>query len=198
MPLNLPNILTWSRLFAVPVVMVALFLPGSSASWTALTVFILAALTDYLDGHLARSRGQLSPFGTFLDPVADKILVASVILALVALDRIDGWTLIAAFVITLREIVISGLREFLAGARRALPVSRLAKWKTAVQMVALGLLILGGHGDPLPNTQWLGEASLWLAAILSVITGLDYFRAHLGDVLNGPAAHPTKQDTAAE
>jgi cardiolipin synthase len=198
MPLNLPNALTLSRLFAVPVVAAILFLPGAAAAWTALVIFVLAALTDFLDGHLARRRDQLSPFGTFLDPVADKLLVASVILALVALDRIDGWSLIPAFIVTLREIVISGLREFLAGARRTLPVNQLAKWKTAIQMIALGLLILGPHGDPLPSTQWLGEIALWLAAALSVWTGLDYFRSHMDSLQSTPGKETANRDRATE
>ena len=179
---TLPNILTLSRILAVPLLVILLW----DATWVGYTaafvLFSVAAATDYLDGYLARSQGTVSKLGVFLDPVADKIMVAATIVMLVHTGQLHGWTVIPALIILLREITVSGLREYLAGLQVSLPVSALAKWKTAFQMVALALLILAGATPVL--APWLpahliGVAFLWIAAGLTVITGYDYLRVGL-------------------
>ena len=179
---SLPNLLTLSRIFAVPLLVALLWDPGVAAVLAAFVVFCVAGATDYLDGTLARSRGAVSKLGIFLDPVADKIMVAATVVMLVHLGAIHGLAVIAALVILLREITVSGLREFLAGLQVSLPVSALAKWKTAFQMVALGALILGLATPAL--APWLpapgvGLACLWLAAGLTLVTAYDYLRVGL-------------------
>lgn len=176
---SLPNLLTLSRIFVVPVLVVLFYLRGDAATWAALVVFTAAAITDYFDGYFARSRRQLSNLGRFLDPVADKLLVASVILLLVAFDRVTGWTVLPALVILGREIVVSGLREFLAGLRIGMPVSRVAKWKTAIQMVALAFLIVGDASPEAIPAILIGTVGLWVAAALTLISGYDYLRSGL-------------------
>jgi cardiolipin synthase len=175
--MDLPNILTLSRILAIPLLVALLFLPGAFWQWLALLIYIAACVTDYFDGMLARQRAQESALGRFLDPIADKLLVASVILALVAVDRIVGWLILPALIILCREVLVSGLREFLASLQVSVPVSKLAKWKTTVQMVALGLLILGTAG-PL-GIHSLGQIGLWIAAALTLVTGYDYLRVGL-------------------
>ncbi|MEI6486895.1 MAG: CDP-diacylglycerol--glycerol-3-phosphate 3-phosphatidyltransferase [Sphingomonadales bacterium] len=178
---SLPNLLTLSRILAVPG-LVALMWGSNPWEWLAAwALYALAAITDYLDGYLARSWGTVSKIGQFLDPIADKIMVAAVIIMLVDARIIHGWGVIAGLIILLREIFVSGLREYLAGLSVSVPVSRLAKWKTAAQLVALGALILVGAVPILP---WLpaatvGMACLWIAAILTLITGYDYLRTGL-------------------
>jgi cardiolipin synthase len=179
---SLPNLLTLSRIFAVPLLVALLWAPNVAATLAAFVVFSVAGATDYLDGYLARARGTVSKLGIFLDPVADKIMVAATIVMLVHLGAIHGLAVIPALVILLREITVSGLREFLAGLQVSLPVSALAKWKTAVQMIALGALILGVATPAI--APWLpapavGLLGLWLAAGLTVITGYDYLRVGL-------------------
>lgn len=145
----------------------------------AFALYCLMGITDYFDGYLARAQGAVSRLGIFLDPIADKIMVAAVILMLVFTRDIDGWNAIAALVILLREIIVSGLREFLAGLQISVPVSQLAKWKTTFQLIAFGGLILAGA---LPAWPILGSISimlLWLAAILTLLTGWDYLRVGL-------------------
>ena len=184
-PLALPNILTYARIAAVPVVVGLLFwqsLLGGDLflRWVALAVFIAAGLTDILDGYLARMWGQQSSLGRMLDPIADKLLVASCLLMLAAGTTIRGWALLAAVIILCREILVSGLREFLADLRVSVPVSQLAKWKTAGQLVAIGFLIAGEAGEKvLPVTIEIGILLLWLAAIVTLYTGWDYLRAGL-------------------
>jgi cardiolipin synthase len=178
---DLPNLLTLSRILAIPLVVAAFYLRAPWDDWVPFGLFTYASVTDFLDGYLARTRGQMSPLGRFLDPIADKLLVATVILLLVALDRIDGWHVLPAIVILLREILVSGLREFLAEVRVSVPVSQLAKWKTGIQMLALGFLLAGDSGNgvmpaALPATT-VGEYALWVAAILTLYTGYDYLRA---------------------
>jgi cardiolipin synthase len=172
---SLPNLLTLSRIFVIPALIAAFYLDFPVANWVALALFVGAAFTDFLDGHLARSRGEVSGLGRFLDPVADKLLVASALLMLVHVDGIAGWTILPALIILCREILVSGLREYLAELKVRLPVSMLAKWKTTMQMVAMGFLIVG---DVLPDwpVQLIGEGLMWLAAALTLLTGYDYFR----------------------
>ena len=141
-------------------------------------MFIAAGITDVLDGYVARAYGQLSSFGRMLDPIADKLLVSSCLLMLAADGTIRGWSLWAAIVILCREILVSGLREYLAELRVTVQVTRLAKWKTFLQLLAVGFLIAGEAGDQiLPITSLIGIGLLWFSAILTLYTGWDYFRA---------------------
>ena len=180
MPRNLPNSLTYGRIALIPLLVVTFYFQGAAADWTALGIFILAGITDFFDGYLARSMQQQSTLGAMLDPIADKLLVGAAIVMLVYSRRIDGITVIPAVIILCREFLVSGLREFLAGLKVSVPVSRLAKWKTAGQMVALGFLLAGEAGDRvMPFNQEIGIAGLWVAAILTLYTGYDYLRAGL-------------------
>ena len=179
--LTLPNLLTLSRIVTVPVLVALLWYPGWELGWLlGFGLYCLMGVTDYFDGYLARSQGAVSRLGQFLDPIADKIMIAAVILMLVGTRHeaasITGIHLIPALVILLREITVSGLREYLAGLQVSVPVSQLAKWKTTLQLVALGALILAGG---LPAEIWIkkvGIASLWIAAGLTLVTGWDYLR----------------------
>jgi cardiolipin synthase len=179
----LPNILTYARIAAVPVVVGCMYWQailngGLWLRWVALVIFIAAGITDFFDGYFARAWGQLSTFGRMLDPIADKLLVASCLLMLAANGTIKGWSLWAAIVILCREILVSGLREYLAELRVSVPVTRLAKWKTTAQLVAVGFLVLGEAGDRiLPVVTLIGLTLLWLSALLTLYTGWDYFRA---------------------
>ncbi|MCP4309486.1 MAG: CDP-diacylglycerol--glycerol-3-phosphate 3-phosphatidyltransferase, partial [bacterium] len=163
--------------------------------WLALAIFITASVTDFLDGYLARLWHQQSAIGRILDPIADKLLVATSLLLLVSDNTIGGWSLIAALVILMREISVSGLREFLAEVQVSVPVSRLAKWKTMMQMVAIGFLLAGPAGDRLLGGPILGSSDigivsyiglilLWISALVTVYTGFDYFRAGIRHILS--------------
>src|SRR5579871_5359946 len=183
---SLPNLLTYARCAAVPVVAGLLFWPDAAwARWSALAIFVAAAITDFFDGYLARAWSQQSSLGRMLDPIADKLIVSAVILMLAADQTIVGATLWAAIVILCREILVSGLREYLAELRVPVPVTRVAKWKTTVQMVALSVLIAGPAGESvLPGATMTGIVLLWIAAILTLYTGWDYMKAgwdHAGD-----------------
>jgi cardiolipin synthase len=181
--LSLPNILTYSRIVAVPVVVGCMYAQSILGGplwlrWVALFIFIAAGVTDFLDGYYARMWDQQSAFGRMLDPIADKLLVASCLLMLAADETIRGWSLWAAIVILCREILVSGLREYLAAIRVSVPVSQLAKWKTTVQLVAIGFLIAGEAGEMvLPQTILIGIILLWISAIFTIYTGWDYLRA---------------------
>jgi cardiolipin synthase (CMP-forming) len=179
--LSLPNILTYGRLAAVPAVVALLFWPRDEWSrWFALAIFVAAAITDYFDGYFARTYAQQSALGRMLDPIADKLLVAACLLMLVADGTIAGWALWAAIVILCREILVSGLREFLAELKVGVPVSRVAKWKTTVQLVAVGFLIAGPAGETvLPGTILIGIGLLVAAAMLTLYTGWDYLKTGL-------------------
>jgi cardiolipin synthase (CMP-forming) len=178
--LTLPNILTLSRIVAIPALVALLWWPQWPAGYAiAFALYCLMGITDYFDGYLARANGAVSRLGIFLDPIADKIMVAAVILMLVGTRDIIGLNLVAAMIILLREIAVSGLREFLAQLQVSVPVSRLAKWKTTLQLVALGALILSGA---VPDHAWVklvGLACLWGAAALTLVTGWDYLRVGL-------------------
>jgi cardiolipin synthase (CMP-forming) len=183
--LALPNLLTYARIAAVPAVVGCMYWTGILGGglwlrWVALAIFITAGVTDFLDGYFARIWGQQSRLGRMLDPIADKLLVSSCLLMLAADDTIKGWSVLAAIVILCREILVSGLREFLAELRVGVPVTQLAKYKTTVQMVAVGFLIAGEAGDKvLPVTTETGLTLLWLSAIFTLYTGWDYLRAAL-------------------
>src|SRR4030081_1755600 len=189
--LSLPNILTYARISAIPVVVGCVFAQSIMDGplwlrWVALAVFIAAGVTDYLDGYYARICHQQSAFGRMLDPIADKLLVASCLLMLAMDETIRGWTLWAAIIILCREILVSGLREYLAELRVSVPVTQLAKWKTTVQLVAIGFLLAGEAGDE-EVSKMLGRATtaitevgiglLWISALVTLYTGWDYFRA---------------------
>ncbi len=184
-PLALPNILTYGRIAAIPVVVGCMFWHsilggGLWLRWVALAFFIAAAISDFLDGYFARILEQHSSLGRMLDPIADKLLVASCLLMLAAEDTIHGWSLIAAIIILCREVLVSGLREYLAELRVSVPVTRLAKWKTTLQLVAVGFLIAGDAGDAvMPGVTRIGIVLLWLSALLTIYTGWDYLRAGL-------------------
>jgi len=189
--LSLPNILTYARIAAIPVVVGCIYAQAIMDGplwlrWVALAVFIAAAVTDFLDGYYARIWDQHSAFGRMLDPIADKLLVASCLLMLAADGIIHGWTLWAAIVILCREILVSGLREYLAALRVSVPVTKLAKWKTTIQLIAIGFLLAGDAGDQMvgalvpqlgPIVTQLGLLLLWISAIFTIYTGWDYFRA---------------------
>jgi cardiolipin synthase (CMP-forming) len=181
--LALPNLLTYGRIAAVPGVVACMYWQdilqgGIWLRWVALAVFIAAGVTDILDGYFARIWGQQSTFGRMLDPIADKLLVSSCLLMLAADGTIRGWSLWAAIVILCREILVSGLREYLAELRVSVPVTRLAKWKTTLQLVAIGFLLAGDAGDMIiPVVTPIGLMLLWLSALLTLYTGWDYFRA---------------------
>jgi len=172
---NLPNLLTLSRIGVIPVLVGLLYFHDPMSRWIALALFTAAGLTDYLDGYLARHRGEVSALGRFLDPIADKLLVASLIIMLVAIGEVRGLVVIPALIILCREILVSGLREYLAEIKVSLPVSKLAKWKTVIQMIALGFPIVGEEAGPdiLPM-EAIADSGLWLAAALTLITGYDY------------------------
>lgn len=179
---DLPNILTLSRIAAIPllVLLTAIRLPG--ADFGAALLFTLAGITDYFDGKLARERAQLSDFGRMLDPIADKLLIGATLMCLIGFHHMPSFGIYPAIIIMLREILVSGLREYLADLRIGLPVTKLAKWKTGVQMVALGLLLLGDDGTYFIahrnlHIGMIGFALLWLAAALTLITGWDYLKA---------------------
>jgi cardiolipin synthase len=187
-PYALPNLLTYSRILAVPVLVFCFYIEGNAIRWLSFAVFILATLSDFLDGYLARAWRQQSAIGRILDPIADKILVATALLLLVWVGTIGSWSLLAAIVIMTREISVSGLREFLRELSVPLPVSRLAKWKTTLQMIAIGILLIGKAGDSvlkvyfndtLGLVTYVGLLLLWVSALITLYTGYDYFRAGL-------------------
>lgn len=186
---SLPNILTYCRVAAVPVVVGLLFWPNDSWSrWTALAVYVAAGITDYFDGYFARAYSQHSQLGRMLDPIADKLLVAACLLMLAADKTIAGFHLWAAIVILCREVLVSGLREYLAELKVGMPVSRVAKWKTMAQLVAIGFLIAGPAGDViLPHTVTIGLALLWIAAGLTIYTGWDYLKLGIATVVDQDA-----------
>lgn len=182
---SIPNLLTYGRIAAVPAVVACFYADGLWGRWLALAIFSLAAITDYFDGYLARLWNEQSSLGRMLDPIADKLLVAATLLMLAA-DQTLGWvSIIAAVIIMCREVLVSGLREYLAEAHVTVSVSQLAKWKTTMQLVAIGFLIAGPAGEVvLPWTIEIGTVLLWIAAALTLYTGLDYLRGasrHLTD-----------------
>lgn len=189
--LTLPNLLTLSRILAVPILAALLWWPNWELGYLiGFAVYCLMGITDYFDGYVARARGTVSKLGVFLDPIADKIMVAAVILTLTAQGVLRGpyvgdAHVIAGLIILVREIAVSGLREFLGGLQVSVPVSKLAKWKTTFQFVSLGALILGkalpgwtvpAIGGPINLPHTVGLTCLWAAAVLTMITGWDYLR----------------------
>ena len=183
--LSLPNLLTLSRIFAVPILVFLLWRPAPLDYAITFVLYCIVGITDYFDGYLARAQGRISRLGQFLDPIADKIMVGAVLIMLISsrnanpVPEIAGLNIIPALVILLREIIVSGLREFLAQLKVSIPVSALAKWKTTFQMVALGALILGGAVPQMSWVHFVGLVCLWAAAALTLVTGYDYLRIGL-------------------
>jgi len=178
---KIPNILTIGRIIIVPFFVLAFYLPGFYGDLTACVLFVIASFTDFLDGMLARMMGEESKLGELLDPIADKIIVATALILLVMSGTIRHYEVIAAIIILTREILISGLREFLARGQIKLPVTNLAKLKTFLQMVAISLLLTGETGNKILNfqdynAQTIGIILLWLSAFLTLYTGYEYLR----------------------
>ena len=179
MKLNLSNILTICRILVIPIIVALIYLKSPYYGWLAFFLFCLASITDYFDGYIARIRNEVSNLGTFLDPIADKLLVASVILILTSKEVIADWETIPALIILLREIAVSGLREYLAGIKVSVPVSKISKLKTSLQLIALAILILSESGISFIPILFIGKIALWSAAILTLYTGYDYLRSGL-------------------
>lgn len=184
MPTDLPNLLTLSRIFAIPLLVLLVAVQQPWSDFAACVLFSAAAITDYFDGKIARNRKIVSDFGRMLDPIADKLLVGAALMLLAGFARLPDWALLPAIVIMLREILVSGLREYLAGLNVGLPVTALAKWKTGFQMGALGTLLAGDSGARMIGLDFLpvsliGEIMLWTAAALTLVTGWDYWVAGL-------------------
>jgi len=171
---TLPNLLTLSRIAVIPLVVGTFYLQAPWDAWLGGGLFAAACVTDWLDGHFARRWQQTSSFGRFLDPIADKLLVSMILMMLVASGRMSHAALFPALIILAREILVSGLREFLAGLRVSVPVSRLAKWKTGIQMVAIGVLLVSSALPGSAEIELIGEVLLWIAATLTLVTGYDY------------------------
>jgi len=177
MKFNIANFLTIARIIVIPIIVICIYLKSPFYGWIAFILFCIASITDYFDGYIARIRNEITNFGTFLDPIADKLLVAAVILILTSKGIIADWETIPALIILLREIAVSGLREYLAGIKISVPVSRIAKLKTAIQLIALALLILSESQISLLPIVFIGKIALWAAGILTLYTGFDYLKS---------------------
>ena len=192
---TVPMLLTLFRIAAIPGVVALLYLDTNLGRYLACTLFGVAAITDFFAGYLARAWSQQSKMGQFLDPVADKLLVAAALLMMAGVGQISGLVILPAIVILCREIMVSGLREFLAEIRVGIPVTKLAKWKTTLQMFSIGFLIVGDTGPEFLPTRLIGETGLWIAAVLTLITGYDYLHAGLRHMepLDKPGDSPHKR-----
>jgi len=179
MKYNISNILTLLRILVIPVIVICIYLKNPIYGWLGFVLFCLASITDYFDGYIARIRNEITNFGTFLDPIADKLLVAAVILILTSKEVIADWETIPALIILLREIAVSGLREYLAGIKVSVPASRISKIKTSIQLIALALLILIESGLNIIPILLIGKVALWIAGILTLYTGYGYLKSGL-------------------
>ena len=177
--MNISNILTLLRIAVIPIIVICIYMKEPFFGWIAFFLFCLASITDYFDGYIARLRNEITNFGTFLDPIADKLLVAAVILILTSKGVIKDWDTVPALIILLREITVSGLREYLAGIKVSIPVSRIAKLKTFLQLSALAILILSESTLDLILIVYLGKIFLWLSAILTLYTAYDYVKGSI-------------------
>ena len=177
--MNLSNFLTITRIVVIPIIVICIYLKSQIFGWTAFVLFCLASITDYFDGYLARIRDEVTNFGTFLDPIADKLLVAAVLLILTSKGVIADWDTIPALIILLREITVSGLREYLAGIKISVPVSRIAKLKTLLQLCSLALLILSEAIYNAYMIVYFGKVFLWIAGLLTLYTAYDYVKASI-------------------
>ena len=176
---SLSNALTLSRILVIPIIVILIYMKGPFYAWAAFILFCLAGITDYYDGYFARIRKEISKLGIFLDPIADKLLVASVILILTSKETISDYEIIPALIILVREIAVSGLREFLAGIKISVPASKIAKFKTVLQLIALGFLILSEGGITFLPILLFGNIALWVAALLTLYSGYDYLKSGL-------------------
>lgn len=192
---TLPNLLTLSRIVAIPLVILTFYLNPPAGPWLGCVIFSLAGLTDWLDGKVARAWSQQTELGMFLDPIADKLLVATTLFMLAVFRRFSDFAVLPALVILMREILVSGLREHLARMQVRMPVSRLAKWKTFIQLLSIGVLLVGDSGPGWLPVRMIGEAMLWCAAVLTVKTGYDYLHAGLIHI-NRPVPKPPSIKTA--
>lgn len=184
MILNLPNSLTLFRIAIIPVIAGLMAVDTAWAAWAALGFYTAACITDWFDGYLARKMNITSAFGRFLDPIADKLLIAVLLLMFAGLNRIDGWWMLPAAAIMFREVLIAGLREFLGPQNIVIHVSKLAKWKTTAQMISMGFLVVGDYGNTvLPETILIGQGLLTVAAILTVITGWEYLATGIREIM---------------
>ena len=176
---SLSNALTLSRILVIPIIVILIYMKGPFYAWAAFILFCLAGITDYYDGYFARIRKEISKLGIFLDPIADKLLVASVILILTSKETISDYEIIPALIILVREIAVSGLREFLAGIKISVPASKIAKFKTVLQLIALGFLILSEGEITFLPILLFGNIALWVAALLTLYSGYDYLKSGL-------------------
>ena len=177
--MNISNILTLLRIAVIPIIVICIYMKEPYFGWIAFFLFCLASITDYFDGYIARLRNEITNFGTFLDPIADKLLVAAVILILTSKGVISDWDTVPALIILLREITVSGLREYLAGIKVSIPVSRIAKLKTFLQLSAMAIFILSESTLDLILIVYLGKIFLWLSAILTLYTAYDYVKGSI-------------------
>ncbi|MCB9973110.1 MAG: CDP-diacylglycerol--glycerol-3-phosphate 3-phosphatidyltransferase [Rhodospirillales bacterium] len=187
---KIPNLLTISRIIAIPVLVGLLYIPLHITSWIALVLYTAMCITDYLDGYLARKWQVTSPIGTFLDPIADKILVAALLLVFVDLGRLPGFWMLPVIIILARELLISGLREYLGAKDVKVPVSFIAKWKTAIQMIALGFLMIGHISN---DYLFIGWGGILLAAGITAYTGYAYIKAAWGHLSGKAPTDKTEQ-----
>lgn len=176
---NFANILTFSRIVMIPLMMASFYIEGNLSNWISFAIFTAAGITDFFDGYVARKFDQISRLGAFMDPIADKLLIATALMMMVAFGRIEGYSVIAAVIILCREFVVSGLREFLADLKVSIPVTYLAKWKTTIQIFALGFLLVGDAAPEWIPAVIVGDYCLWAAAILTLYTGYDYLKSGL-------------------
>lgn len=181
--LSIPNILTFLRIIIIPTIVICFYIDSILARWTMFVLYTIACVSDFFDGYLARKLGQFSDLGKLLDPIADKVLVATTLILMVAVDKLKGFTLIPTLIILSREFLVSGLREFLANFNVGMPVTELAKWKTFCQMFAIGTLLFSYGTPSCPFLPKLGAILLWIAAILTLITGYIYLKQTLTHVL---------------
>lgn len=177
---NLANIITFSRILMIPMMVASFYLlKGDLSNWVSFAIFTTAGITDFLDGYVARKFNQSSKLGAFMDPIADKLLIAAALMMMVAFNRIEGYSVIAAIIILCREFAVSGLREFLADLKVSIPVTYLAKWKTTIQIFALGFLLVGEAAPDFIPALMIGDWCLWAAALLTLYTGYDYLKSGL-------------------
>lgn len=180
---SIPNLLTMGRMLLIPFIVAFIYIDTMWAAWCALFVYFIASVTDFVDGYVARSMNMESAFGRFLDPVADKVFVGTMLVLLIGFDRLEGFWLIPAMLIIMREFIVSGLREFLGPYNVKFPVTKLAKWKTLFQMFSMGFLIMGDYGNPvLPHTIVYGQVGILIAAVLTLITGWGYLSTGLDHI----------------
>lgn len=180
---NIPNILTYLRIMIIPSIVVAFYIDHILARWIMFVLYTIACISDFFDGYLARKLQQSSDLGKLLDPIADKILVATTLILLIAVDKLKGFTLIPTLIILSREFLISGLREFLANFKVGIPVTNLAKWKTFCQMFAIGTFLFSYGTPSCPFLPLMGAFFLWVAAVITLVTGFHYLKESLKHVI---------------